>query len=520
MKFYVGRKWNPATGRIGRPQYFDLGSHMTLEGPTGCGKGAAVEIPNLLGDNLRDCNVVSIDPTGQNRAVTHKYRSKFSDCYDLNPFGLLGFKDARCNPLLPVKHYGQAAMLAQCLQVVPPDAREPLWPESAADFLGGLIWLECCEAQRDGRAPTLENVFGMLSGDYTAAAKRMVEYSEVAPDGTKISSFELASAGARFRESNRTILSIVATAIASTRWLRVAEMRRSLSAGKGEGIDWTQLKRGRRPLTVYCILDADKIDTFAGWLKLMVVSALTTLYQLGESEGRATVFMLSEMAALGRLDAVLAGLGQGRKYGIRFAPMVWQNIGQMNQTYGRDGAGTITGNSGCLFGFAPEAGDCDTAEFLSRAGGEHWVKTLSASDDPQGGPCRITVNEHLEKVWPPDAVRSLPPWHGLVWRARHGAKPVPVVVPPYWTIPKLARRASPDPYHLQKPRGALRQVGSVTRYAALSALVIAAGAWLASVTGYLPASPAHVSPGQTLRVDPPKEDPPAMHHKPQQHARR
>src|SRR5271170_315542 len=181
MKFYVGREWNPETGRVGREQYFDLGSHGFLLGPTGCGKGVAVEIPNLLGDNLRDCNVVSIDPTGQNRAVTHAYRSKFSDCYDLTPFELHGVKDTRCNPLLSVGRYTHAAMIGQCLQVIKADAREPMWQEGAADFLGGLTWLECCEAKAEGRAPTLENVFGMLSGDYTAAAKRMVDYSEAAP---------------------------------------------------------------------------------------------------------------------------------------------------------------------------------------------------------------------------------------------------------------------------------------------------------------------------------------------------
>lgn len=506
MKFYLGRAWNPKTGRVGRAQYFDLGSHCTLLGPTGCGKGAALEIPNLLGDNLRECNVVSIDPTGQNRAVTHKYRSTFSDCFDLNPFALLGFKDAKCNPLLSVQNYGQAAMIGQCMQIIPAEAREPLFPESAADFLGGLIWLECWEAKQKDRAPTLENVFGMLSGDFTAAAKRMVASGK----------FELASAGTRFCESNRTTLGIVATAISSTRWLRVEEMRRSLSAGKGEGIDWAQLKRGPRPLTVYLILDADKIETFAAWLRLMLVSSLNTLYRLGESTGRNTVFMLSEMAVLQKLDAVLAGLGQGRKYGIRFAPMVWQNKGQIPHIYGQHGASTITGNSGCLFAFAPEPGDDDTPDYLSKIGGQHWVKTISASDDPQGGPPRITVNEHLEPVWPVDRVRTLPQWHGLVWRGKGkdrtfgDAKPVPVYCPPYWEVRKLARRASPDPYH---PAPASRPGRKLAAVGALAAAVIFGGVWLSQAS--FPSWPPHASPSPVVRVDPPasQENPPVRHHR-------
>jgi len=65
---------------------------------------------------------------------------------------------------------------------------------------------------------------------------------------------------------------------------------------------------------VFVVLDADKLITFAPWLKLMVVSALNTLYRLGAG-GRKSVFMLSEFAALGRIQAVIAGLGQARKYG-------------------------------------------------------------------------------------------------------------------------------------------------------------------------------------------------------------
>jgi type IV secretory pathway TraG/TraD family ATPase VirD4 len=100
---------------------------------------------------------------------------------------------------------------------------------------------------------------------------------------------------------------------------------------------------------------------------------------------------MSEMAQLGHLKPVLAALGQGRKYSVRLAPMVWQDMGQMARVYGEHGATTILGNSGCVFAFAPGAVDNETAEFFSKAAGAHWVAELSAADDPQGGPARVNI---------------------------------------------------------------------------------------------------------------------------------
>lgn len=41
---------------------------------------------------------------------------------------------------------------------------------------------------------------------------------------------------------------------------------------------------------------------------------------------------------------------------------------------------------------------------------------------------------------------GIPPFHGLVWFAGQAA-PQPVYAPPYWEIPELRGRYSPDPYH-------------------------------------------------------------------------
>ena len=78
--------------------------------------------------------------------------------------------------------------------------------------------------------------------------------------------FQLASLAGRFVQDNRTTQSIVITAAASTRWLLSEEMRRSLSVK--DGFDMARLK-GTKPVSVFVVLDADKLSTLAAFPKLV-----------------------------------------------------------------------------------------------------------------------------------------------------------------------------------------------------------------------------------------------------------
>jgi type IV secretory pathway TraG/TraD family ATPase VirD4 len=474
--YYIGKEWNEKRRRFGRRTItYDLSAHANMIAPTGGFKGASNEIPNLL--RLTGVSVASFD-TGQNYFVTHRWRGSVSQIALLDPFNHCG-PDEGFNPLLSVHSYEDAESIGECLQDKQPDAHEPMWQDRSADFLGGLCWLEVTEAKAEGRTPTLEHVFGMVSGDYTKAAKRMVESG----------SYELATCGGQFLQDNRTIQGFIAHGITSMKWMRSEAMRRSLSVPKG--IDWARLK-GPDPLTVYTVLDADKLVTVGpGYLRLVSVCALNTLYRLGKQQGLTTIFMMSEMAQLGRLKPVLAALGHGRKHGIRLAPMVWQDKGQISRTYGKDGESTVLGNSGCLFAFAPGPGDNDTAEFLSKTAGSYFAVSQSASDDPQTGAVRVTINEHQERLWTPEMIRDLPDCHGLVWRkkkegeANTGTRPQPVVCPPYWELDECDGKYDPDPYHpgpYPVVFGRKRPVGKMTGIAAaLVALMIGAAAIFAAI---------------------------------------
>ena len=61
----------------------------------------------------------------------------------------------------------------------------------------------------------------------------------------------------------------------------------------------------------FVILDADKLETFSVWLRLVIACALNALYRRG-GEGLRTLFMLSEFAQLGHLKPL------DRRYDVRY----------------------------------------------------------------------------------------------------------------------------------------------------------------------------------------------------------
>src|SRR4051794_15540272 len=119
IRIWFGREWNPKTGRRGRPVFYSLDRHLTLFGPTGSGKGVSLEIVNLL--LLAGLSIISIDPKGQNAAVTMRWRSTVSKILLLNPFNLLGLGSVGFNPLValmnapPDRFFEYAAAIAEAL---------------------------------------------------------------------------------------------------------------------------------------------------------------------------------------------------------------------------------------------------------------------------------------------------------------------------------------------------------------------------------------------------------------------
>lgn len=478
--FYLGRAWNPKTGRIGKPVTYDLRSHFTLVGPTGCSKGVSVEIPNLI-MGLHRSAVVSVDPSGQNAAVcAEARRERGSVVLPLNPMSLhvalypdlesVGYNPcAALDPSDPARFFMESVALAEAMIPVEGESQR-FFPESAR---GLITWLIMYVRVRDGANAHLGTVRDLLTEAEENDANGPIKgLRATAGRAVATGHPRIASLAARFMKESRSNTDIISTADTHTRWLLDDRIRADLAK---DGIDFATLK-DEPPKTVFLILPAGtELEFFGVWLRVVLTGALNALYRRGGEDGLPAVFMLSEFAQLGKLSPILACLGQGRKYGIRLAPIVLQNTGQLRQLYGADGAGTFIANSGCVMGFTP--GETDTAEWMSKMSDDHSVIGLSASDDPRGGMARLNFGEKQERVWSPGKIRSLPERHALVWKFGQ-SQPQPVYCPPYWDMPEC-RLARPDPYHRSGPsRPATGRKVAVRLAMLIIVAAVIAGTWL------------------------------------------
>jgi type IV secretion system protein VirD4 len=460
---WCGYEWDWRTGRTGLPVIYSDNRHVTVFGATRSGKGVSVEIPTLLmhdaRSKLRCDSVVSIDPKLQNLAVTIKWRLRLGPVWVLNPRGILGIPSIGFNPLLRLLKHAKSPRLFDCAQqiadvmiVTGKNESQPHFAESARALLIWLIMWEVMEADRLNRVPSLAHVRDMLT--------EPVE-TETEPDGTVVEVSGLRDTArravlsgdprivglaGRFTGKSKELDGIISTADTQTRWLMSASMRADISVATGA--DFSQLRRGADPITCFVGLPAHELEAFNPWLKLVVVTALNEIYEQGGTPGRGVQFMLSEYAQIasgGELKAITAALGQGAGYGVQLAPIVLQDINQLRALHGKDQAETFLGMSGATFSFG--ANDPQTADYLSKRSGDRKFPGLSAADDPHGiDGARLSYSEKNERRIPPDAMYRIPPHHGLVWFAGRDA-PLPVYAPPYWKIPALRGRYSPDPYH-------------------------------------------------------------------------
>ena len=419
-------------------------------------------------------SVLSIDPSGQNAAVCAEARRRMGhDVICLNPFGMHvarypDLASAGCNPLAGISSHGGRLFYQECAAVgealIVIEGKDPHWTASARGLITGLIMWEILKAECERRAPLLENVRSMLcepetldrnAPDLTDEERKQdgrlktgLRYHAFAAIAS--GHFQIGDLVGRYiKEGSREIDSIASTARTQTEWLLSEPMRSDL---RRNGVDWARL--AQRLTTIFVIVPAEYLETQEGvvWLRLITMAAIRALFATG---GRRNVdkivLLLSEFAALGKLKAAEAARSQGRKFGLR-GWFVLQDIHQLNdeRLYGRDGADSFAGQCRAVFAFAP--GDFPSAEWMSRRSGEHDVMIESASENAAQPGVQRSYQLHRERLWPPEKILGLPPYHGLVWF--HGqAAPVPVYAEPYIDErgrirPEYLRAgARPDPYH-------------------------------------------------------------------------
>ena len=343
--------------------------HLVTVAPSRSGKGTTQIITNLL---AYLGSILVIDIKGENAMITARARRDMGQqVYVVDPWHIVAdpeFPSARFNPLdflqLGDVDITENAMLAADALVMQGNHGDRFWTEEAKGlFQGVMMYVATDEREAGQRHLGRVRDLLLLDGDNLKALfERMLESPH----------HVVASTGARFLQKEEKLLAnVMASAQAETHFLDSARLRENLSVSD---FRFEDLKTGK--VTIYLCLPADRVHTFGRWLRLLVQQAITVNARNIEVQPEKPIlFLLDEMAALGRLTMVEQAYGLMAGFGMQLSGIV-QDVGQLKKLYG-EGWETFIGNSGVVQYFGST--DRTTAEYFSALCGVTTVWNISTA---------------------------------------------------------------------------------------------------------------------------------------------
>lgn len=356
---------------------FDGEAHLLTIAPTRSGKGVGTIIPNLL---TYDGPVVCIDPKGENARVTAERRRGFGAVYVVDPYGVSGEPTAFYNPLDTVdpdrpEGVDAAAALADALVADPPhQIGDAHWNEEARALIAGLLLYIAADHRPDRR--TLARLRELL----TLPPKHFAALLDDMAASDAAHGLVARAANRHLGKADREGAGVISSAQRHTHFLDAAAIT-TVTARSSFTLD----ALGRDGATLFVALPPDKLAAQSRWLRLMVAQLIAALTARGpaarDGTSKATLLLLDEFAALGRLEPVLRAMGVMAGYGLRLWPIL-QDLHQLRSLYGQE-AGSFLSNAGCVQLF--NVNDIETAEWVSRALGETTVREYSSAPLDEGG---------------------------------------------------------------------------------------------------------------------------------------
>ncbi|GIT93135.1 conjugal transfer protein TraG [Jannaschia pagri] len=361
--------------------------HLLTVAPTRSGKGATQIVPNLL---TYEGSVLVIDPKAENAKITANARINMGqEVYLLDPWDIAGITTAdgklapSClNPLdwlMPDDpDVAENAMLLADAFIEHDNKGDSFWVEEAKALLQGVI-LYVASDPREAEHRHLGRVreLMLLDGD---GIDMLFHCMLESPHHV------VASTGARSLQKDPKLLAnVLAAAQAQTHILDSPRLQETLSRSD---FDFAELKR--KPMTIYLILPADRLHTFNRFLRLMVQQALVVnARSIDVQPQKPVLFLLDEMAALGKLPMIEEAYGLMAGFGIQLWGIV-QDLSQLEKLYDK-GWQSFIANSGAIGYFGSR--DKKTAEYFSSLCGVTTVwsiatalgRAFSVTSSQQGG---------------------------------------------------------------------------------------------------------------------------------------
>lgn len=125
--------------------------------------------------------------------------------------------------------------------------------------------------------------------------------------------------------------------------------------------------------TIYLVLPAGKLEAYTRLMRLWITTLMQAMVRTTDSPARRVLFLLDEVAQLGRLSGLVQAVSLMRGYGLNLW-MIFQDIPQLKETYGGKWQSFIA-NSKIHQYFS--VNDAESSEFISRHLGTTTVTTES-----------------------------------------------------------------------------------------------------------------------------------------------
>jgi type IV secretion system protein VirD4 len=446
----------------GEPLTYKNDGHLLTVAPTGAGKTRDVLVAAPL-EYLGSCIV--IDPKGQLAAITGKHRERMGQrVIVLNPFDILREflgPSARFNPMAALDpsldSFGtDCDNIADPIIVHDAGGRDNHWNESAHGLIAALIGHLAANIT-DPNSKNLATVRQILR-----RPALLQEHAKAAQDGNdEMVAEELDAFCDLSNAPNKGELSsIISTAKTQTKFLGTKAISENVS---GSDFRFRELKE--RPTTVYLTLPTRYLATCSKWFRLVVAAALDDL--LREETGVPVLVLLDEFYQLGRLKIIQNAMSLARGYGLQLWPIL-QDLTQLQEHYEKSWE-TFLGNAGVRQFFAPR--ENTTAEYVSKLCGETTISVTSQSKgtsensghgffDVTTGKSEGTSTSVIQRrLLLPQEVCQLADDQFLLFADKGSKAVIRGYRLPYWEIPELQGKYSPDPYHKPKAKPDLVQTG-------------------------------------------------------------
>lgn len=340
--------------------------HLITKSPNRSGKGTTAIIPNLL---TYTGSILVIDPKGENAMITAKHRrSMGQEVHVVDPYGITGLKSSHFNPMdWLVKgdvDIGENGMLLADAMIQSMGGDQQFWDEEGKALLLGEIVQAATAPSMEGKRNLGEvRKLLMKGGD---------ELQELFKDMAQSPYPIVRSAGLRcLQKEEKLLANVLATVQSHTHFLDSPRLQHNLSKSD---FKFEDLKT--KPMTIYLVLPADKLNSHGRWLRLLIQQALTVNARNIEVKPKKPVlFILDELPALGRLNMVEQAFGLMAGFGIQLWA-ICQDSSQLKRIYG-DGWQTFIANAGVLQYFGSR--DKMTAEYFSSLCGVRTVWNISTA---------------------------------------------------------------------------------------------------------------------------------------------